>query len=547
MTKNILNFNVGVLGHIDSGKTSLSKALSTVASTASFDKNPQSQERGITIDLGFSSFSVAVPDHIKIQKPEFEILQFTLVDCPGHASLIKTIIGGAQIIDLIMLVIDITKGIQTQTAECLVLGEITCNHMIVVLNKIDLLPKDKMEQSIQKMSKKILKTLEKTKFKDSVIVPVSAKPVSEEKPIGIDLLVQTLQQFTYVPERSEKGSFMFAVDHCFAIRGQGTVMTGTVVQGCITLSDSVEIPAAKIVRKVKSIQMFKKPVPKAMQGDRVGICVTQFDPKILERGTVCTPGYMETAETVIVSVHKIPYFKSKCLSNSKFHITIMHDTIMAKCTFFSSVKLSQNKPESMNEFNFGDDYMYTDEIPGCESPENEELGDIFALLQFDKPVIISQNSIYIASKLETDIHANVCRLAFHGQILSVILNKNDNECLSKLRVFKEKSREGFVDRMVNDYQVIVRDLFKKETNIQIFTNLKVVLSTGELGVIEGSFGQSGKINVRIPNGLSSDTIAMLNVKKGKKETVKEKPESIKAVGLSPCAIEKPLCREVDRC
>ncbi|GFQ81037.1 selenocysteine-specific elongation factor [Trichonephila clavata] len=443
MTKNILNFNVGVLGHIDSGKTSLSKALSTVASTASFDKNPQSQERGITIDLGFSSFSVAVPDHIKIQKPEFEILQFTLVDCPGHASLIKTIIGGAQIIDLIMLVIDITKGIQTQTAECLVL--------------------------------------------------VSAKPVSEEKPIGIDLLVQTLQQFTYVPERSEKGSFMFAVDHCFAIRGQGTVMTGTVVQGCITLSDSVEIPAAKIVRKVKSIQMFKKPVPKAIQGDRVGICVTQFDPKILERGTVCTPGYMETAETVIVSVHKIPYFKSKCLSNSKFHITIMHDTIMAKCTFFSSVKLSQNKPESMNEFNFGDDYMYTDEIPGCESPENEELGDIFALLQFDKPVIISQNSIYIASKLETDIHANVCRLAFHGKILSVILNKNDNECLSKLRVFKEKSREGFVDRMVNDYQVIVRDLFKKETNIQIFTNLKVVLSTGELGVIEGSFGQSGKI------------------------------------------------------
>ncbi|GFY67593.1 selenocysteine-specific elongation factor [Trichonephila inaurata madagascariensis] len=528
MTENILNFNVGVLGHIDSGKTSLSKTLSTVASTASFDKNPQSQERGITIDLGFSSFSVDVPDHIKIQKPEYEILQFTLVDCPGHASLIKTIIGGAQIIDLIMLVIDITKGIQTQTAECLVLGEITCNHMIVILNKIDLLPKDKMEQSIQKMSKKILKTLEKTKFKDSVIVPVSAKPASEEKPIGIDFLIQTLQQFTYVPERSEKGQLMFAVDHCFAIRGQGTVMTGTVVQGCITLSDSIEIPAAKIVRKVKSIQMFKKPVPKAMQGDRVGICVTQFDPKTLERGIVCTPGYMETAETVIVSVHKIPYFKSKCLSNSKFHITIMHDTIMAKCTFFSSIKANQNKTENVNEFDFDKDYMYMDEIPGSESPENDDLGDIFALLQFDKPVIISQNSIYIASKLETDIHANVCRLAFHGKI-SVILNKKDNECLSKLRVYKEKFREGFVDRMVNDSQVIVRDLFKKETNIQIFTNLKVVLSTGEIGVIEGSFGKSGKINVQIPNGLSSDTSAILNVKKGKKETVKEKPESIKVI------------------
>ena len=89
----ILNFNIGVLGHVDSGKTSLSKALSTVASTAAFDKNPQSKERGITLDLGFSSFLVDFPEHLKQNQNDFEQLQFTLVDCPGHASLIKTIIG----------------------------------------------------------------------------------------------------------------------------------------------------------------------------------------------------------------------------------------------------------------------------------------------------------------------------------------------------------------------------------------------------------------------------------------------------------------------
>lgn len=91
----VLNFNLGVLGHVDSGKTSLVKVLSSVASTACFDKNPQSKERGITLDLGFSSFTVDFPDHLKNDSSgNYTKLQYTLVDCPGHASLIRTIIGG---------------------------------------------------------------------------------------------------------------------------------------------------------------------------------------------------------------------------------------------------------------------------------------------------------------------------------------------------------------------------------------------------------------------------------------------------------------------
>jgi len=159
MTK-VLNINIGCLGHIDSGKTSLAKALSTTASTSCFDKCPQSRERGITIDLGFSSVCFELPKHLLDQINQNNhlnedlkdwLLQLTFVDCPGHSSLIKTIIGGAQIIDLMVLVVDITKGIQTQTAECLVIGEITANKMVVVLNKIDLIPVNKRDVTIDKV------------------------------------------------------------------------------------------------------------------------------------------------------------------------------------------------------------------------------------------------------------------------------------------------------------------------------------------------------------------------------------------------------------
>lgn len=161
--QNTLNINVGLIGHVDSGKTTLAKALSMIASTAAFDKNPQSKERGITIDLGFSSFIIDINE--KLKKNEYlndkKYLQFTLVDCPGHASLLKTLIGyfnlrfknkikgGSKIMDFALCIVDITHGIQTQTAECILLTEILKIPIIVVLTKLDLVlikEKDKIDK-----------------------------------------------------------------------------------------------------------------------------------------------------------------------------------------------------------------------------------------------------------------------------------------------------------------------------------------------------------------------------------------------------------------
>ena len=190
-------------------------ALSTRLSTAALDKHPQSKERGITLDLGFSSFTSPLPAHL--QHLPYDELQFTLVDCPGHASLIRTIMGGAQIIDMMILVVDVCKGIQVrvpsykppatatlltvlvarlvclhypegmtgqmrclglqaQTAECLVVGEIATEHLLLVINKIDLLPEAQREKLIARAKKRLTASLAATKFGRCNMVPVAAKP-----------------------------------------------------------------------------------------------------------------------------------------------------------------------------------------------------------------------------------------------------------------------------------------------------------------------------------------------------------------------------------
>lgn len=203
----VLNINLGVLGHVDAGKTSLCKALSTHLSTSALDKLPQSQERGITIDLGFSAFFAPAPDSLK---SDYDVIQFTLVDCPGHASLIRTVVAGAHIIDRLMLVIDAQKGVQAQTSESLIIGELLApqsiidnntstasspdfSSLIVVINKVDLLltPPSNLNGSaaeeavaagrskLDKLKQRLKVLLSQTKFGGDIpMIEVSANPFS---------------------------------------------------------------------------------------------------------------------------------------------------------------------------------------------------------------------------------------------------------------------------------------------------------------------------------------------------------------------------------
>ena len=520
-----LNFNIGVLGHVDSGKTSLVKAISTVASTACFDKSPESKERGITLDLGFSSLTCTEPP-AHITSAGFDKLQLTLVDCPGHASLIRTIIGGAQIIDMMLLVIDVTKGIQTQTAECLVIGEIICTKMMVIINKLDLLEESKRDQTVEKMMKKLRATFQKTKFKDLQMIAVSAKPGGPEglsAPEGMGVLVEKLLEQTYLPARAGSGaSTVFSVDHCFSVKGSGTVMTGTMLQGTVKVGDVLEIPTIKTERKVKSIQMFRVGVSKIEQGDRAGICLTQFDPSLVERGVVCSPGTVPVLPAVIAVIDRISFFKGEISNKSKFHISLGHETVMARVSLFSG-KLDES---GGGELDLSQEYSHQDTLD--QESLTQTATRHFALLEFERQVPVLPRCILIGSRLDTDINVNMCRLAFHGRVVWTPADKENyvKSELPKLKVFKIKTKSGVVERASNEQEVIVKDLFKKETDVSLFTGLTAELSTGERGTIEGSFGQSGKVKVRVMEGLRPDTLLRVGTGGKKKAEVKGDPVEV---------------------
>ena len=377
----VLNINVGVLGHVDSGKTSLVKALSTRLSTAALDKSKQSRDRGMTLDLGFSCFMAnTVPPQLQSAFPHCQQLQITLVDCPGHASLIRTIIGGAQIIDVVLLVVDAFKGWQAQTTECLVLAELTAPYLVVALNKIDLFAESEREVQTEQARRQVRQRLARTRFRDAPIVGVAAC-VGGEKVAAVsgtattidgtassastsnltsnmDELVETLKNKLPVPKRqhtvSKDTPFYFVIDHCFPVKGRGTVMTGTCLSGRASINDMIEFPDLQLERKIKSMQMFKRQVSSVQQGDRAGICVSHLDASQLERGIAASVGAVPLWKGAIALVRKVRYYPGTLPSKAKFHISVGHTTVMATVSFWGARELHEQTQSSNNNLPAGE-------------------------------------------------------------------------------------------------------------------------------------------------------------------------------------------------
>ena len=558
----ILNINVGILGHVDSGKTSLSKIISSISSTASFDKNPQSKERGITLDLGFSALYIQTP---KILKEKFssnkkivqsEYIQITLVDCPGHASLIRTVISGASIIDTVILVIDSVKGIQIQTVECIALSEILCQKITIALSKIDLL-KNK-EDDISKKTEKLKQIFAKTKFGNDISIIPTTTIEQDKNNIEnmIKLLIKSVIEcieFNNIEDNeinNKNDSLIAYIDHCFKIKNKGTVATGTIMKGNIKINDEIYFPELSNKYMVKEIQIFRKSVKSATKGDRVGLLIKNLDNQKVERTIITSVGSKEVnyLEGGVLLLKKVNLYKDKLKSNNKYYLMIGNQGISAKCLFFNY--LSDNKKEELfikydidnikkteicdkNIF-YNKEFQYLEEI---DISENNEY--YFAYVKFDKKIIVPNKMIFLGTNIDIDISENKKdRLAFYGKI--IFSNNDINEVIKDLKIIKNKMKEGRIIRVIpEDKKIcIVRGFIKKE-NMGNINNLigKEIFGKIEneekeenkieddknnkiIGKILSSFGQVGKLKVEFNQEIDIKTFKNIKLEMPIKKYIK---------------------------
>ena len=519
---------------MDSGKTSLSKMISSISSTASFDKNPQSKERGITLDLGFSALYIQTPKllkqffHNNKKIVESEYIQITLVDCPGHASLIRTIISGASIIDTVILVIDSVKGIQIQTVECIALSEILCEKITIALSKEDLL-KNK-EEDIPKKTEKLRQIFAKTKFGNDIpIIPTTT--LDEDKnniqktiKLLIKNVIECIDFNSNEDDINNKSDSLIAyIDHCFKVKNKGTVATGTIMKGNLKINDEIFFPELSNKYMVKEIQIFRKSVKSATKGDRVGLLIKNLDNQKVERTIITSVGSKEVnyLEGGILLLKKVKLYKDKLKSNNKYYLMIGNQGISAKCLFFNYINkkeelfskydLNNIKKTEICDKNifYSKEYSYLEQI---DVNENNEY--YFSFVKFDKKIIVPNKMIFLGTNIDIDISENKKdRLAFYGKI--IFGNSDINEVIKNLKIAKNKMKEGRIIRVIpEDKKIcIVRGFIKKE-NIGNINNLigKEIYGRIEkegkdeikeekeddkklVGKILSSFGQVGKLKV----------------------------------------------------
>ncbi|MBR2557591.1 MAG: elongation factor Tu, partial [Methanobrevibacter sp.] len=284
--------NIGTIGHVDHGKTTLTAAICTVLSKkgqaqamdyASIDSAPEEKERGITINTAHVEYETATR-------------HYAHVDCPGHADYVKNMITGAAQMDGAILVIAATDGPMAQTREHILLArQVGVPKMVVFLNKCDMMSDPEMQDLVE-MEVRDLLTSYGFDGNNTPIIRGSALQALNgvaEYEAKIDELMDAVDKYIPEPQREIDKPFLLAIEDVFTISGRGTVVTGRVERGQLNLNDEVEIVGLKPTQKtvVTGIDMFRKQLDFAQAGDNAGILLRGTKKEEVQRGQVlCKPG-----------------------------------------------------------------------------------------------------------------------------------------------------------------------------------------------------------------------------------------------------------------
>ncbi|HSW55611.1 MAG TPA: elongation factor Tu [Ignavibacteriaceae bacterium] len=299
--------NVGTIGHVDHGKTTLTaaitmalnkKGLSEIRTFDSIDNAPEERERGITIATAHVEYST-------------EKRHYAHVDCPGHADYVKNMITGAAQMDGAILVVAATDGPMPQTREHILLArQVGVPKMVVFMNKVDMVDDPELLDLVEEELRDLLTSYE-FPGKDIPIIRGSAlkalevvsNPDSKVEDPALECiwnLMDAVDSYIPIPERETKKPFLMPVEDVFSITGRGTVATGRVERGEVKLQEEVELIGLGIHKKtvVTGIEMFRKELDSAMAGDNAGILLRGVDKNEIERGMVLAKTGSITPHTV---------------------------------------------------------------------------------------------------------------------------------------------------------------------------------------------------------------------------------------------------------
>ncbi len=298
--------NIGTIGHVDHGKTTLTAAITKVLAERvpgnakvdfeNIDKAPEERERGITINTA----------HVEYQT---EKRHYAHVDCPGHADYVKNMITGAAQMDGAILVVAATDGVMAQTKEHILLArQVGVPKIVVFMNKCDMVDDPEILELVEM---EITEQLEEYGFTDCPIIKGSALKALED-PSGewgdkIMELMDTVDTFIPDPVRETDKPFLMPVEDVFTITGRGTVATGRVERGTLHLNEEVEIVGIKEETQKKvvtGIEMFRKLLDEAQAGDNIGVLLRGVERKDIERGqVVCKPGSVKCHKKFTAQVY----------------------------------------------------------------------------------------------------------------------------------------------------------------------------------------------------------------------------------------------------